>query len=875
MSNDIATLQLRVQSLEAEVAARRLDRLAREGAQAERATDGLMGSFKRLIGPLAAAAGSVASLSKLVSVTREFEILDAQLQTATGSAEGAAVAFTAIQDFASSTPYDLQQVTDAFTKLVNYGLTPSERALTSYGDTASAMGKELNDLIEAVADAATGEFERLKEFGIKSSKQGDQVKFTFRGVTETVKFEAKAIEEYLTQLGENNFAGAMARRMETLDGAISNLGDEWNKLFVNISNLGVGNAMESSIRLGIDALEELNAMLASGQLVAYLEAFVSKFQGYWNDIADVAGQSLDLITSLIDLATDNWGEEIEGFANFVVKAFRELPENIRAFVQLMVVEVAAFAHSGYTSGRAFAQQLLAQLDGLLEKAKLYGQELWDVLTPWNGTNNVDLVAGFKAIDQAVADQVATIEAAAERETKAWRDARLSSIEYILDERDASLKASTDMFEASRKLRQEFDFLLDSRRALAALSEVGFDIEDPGKGEDLIVTYNGVTTAVDKSNEAFKGYLRTLSLTGEAADLVKKILAGEDFKAPDVLAGFGVKPPDSNEPTDAEKKAAEKEKKRLEKLEQMRRAEFDSLLEGLKTEEEAIADSYNRRLAIIIANTEEGSDFQKKLKEKLDKDFATEALGDFEAPDTYQEQIDALNEYYERRRALILENVQITEEQRTALETELTEQRNQQLAQLEAARTSAMLQTGAQVFDGLAGMAKAFAGEQSSIYRAMFAVSKAFAIADAIVKIQQGIAAAAANPWPLNLAAMASVAASTAGIVSTISSTQFSGAYDEGGHIPSGKFGIVGEYGPEIVQGPANVTSRKDTMDKLDRAAQGGEPTVVKPELNLKVINVANRSEMAAFLSSDDGHVVLNDWAQENQEMFRRFASGGS
>lgn len=39
---------------------------------------------------------------------------------------------------------------------------------------------------------------------------------------------------------------------------------------------------------------------------------------------------------------------------------------------------------------------------------------------------------------------------------------------------------------------------------------------------------------------------------------------------------------------------------------------------------------------------------------------------------------------------------------------------------------------------------------------------------------------------------------------------FAGMYDSGGAIPSGQFGIVGENGPEIVNGPANVTSRRRT-----------------------------------------------------------------
>lgn len=41
-------------------------------------------------------------------------------------------------------------------------------------------------------------------------------------------------------------------------------------------------------------------------------------------------------------------------------------------------------------------------------------------------------------------------------------------------------------------------------------------------------------------------------------------------------------------------------------------------------------------------------------------------------------------------------------------------------------------------------------------------------------------------------------------------TSFAGFFDSGGNIASGKFGVVGEKGPEIVRGPVNVTGREDT-----------------------------------------------------------------
>jgi large-conductance mechanosensitive channel len=176
---------------------------------------------------------------QLVDTITKFEKLEASLRTVTGSADKAAVAFGFIQEFAATTPFELEEVTAAFIKLKALGLTPSEDALTSYGNTASAMGKSLNQMIEAVADAATGEFERLKEFGIKSKSQGDQVTFTFQGVSTTVGKNAKEIEGYLQSIGNVQFAGAMKEQAGTLNVALSNMGDAFSKLVKAIGDAGL------------------------------------------------------------------------------------------------------------------------------------------------------------------------------------------------------------------------------------------------------------------------------------------------------------------------------------------------------------------------------------------------------------------------------------------------------------------------------------------------------------------------------------------------------------------------------------------------------------------------------------------------------------
>lgn len=183
----------------------------------------------------------------------DFEKLETSLRTSfNGNAEAARKAFKVITDFAAKTPFQVSQVADAFIKLKNLGLDPSEKALTAYGNTASAMGKSLNQMIEAVADASTGEFERLKEFGIRASKKGDQVSFTFKGVTKTVKMESAAIEGYLMNIGQTDFAGGMEAQSKTFLGRLSTLKDSVSLLLKDF-----GDIMMEYVNPVIDTISDL------------------------------------------------------------------------------------------------------------------------------------------------------------------------------------------------------------------------------------------------------------------------------------------------------------------------------------------------------------------------------------------------------------------------------------------------------------------------------------------------------------------------------------------------------------------------------------------------------------------------------------------
>lgn len=199
-------------------------------------------------------------VSQVVGAQREFEKLRASLVTVTGSSAGAGKAFEALQKFAASTPYSVQEATEAFLKLRNLGLTPSEKALISYGNTASALNKPLMQVVEAVADATMGQMERLTELGIKTQKTGDTIKFTFQGTSKSVKNDTDEIEKYLMSLGDINFAGGMALQANTLDGDLAALSDQWKSTLDAFSQAGFGDVVRGSVQALTGALSDLGAM---------------------------------------------------------------------------------------------------------------------------------------------------------------------------------------------------------------------------------------------------------------------------------------------------------------------------------------------------------------------------------------------------------------------------------------------------------------------------------------------------------------------------------------------------------------------------------------------------------------------------------------
>lgn len=421
MAVDQTDLEIRVRSLEVEVADKRLKNLEKSSGGAEKATQGLTKTFTQLAAAVISVNTAMSLGQKLIEVQRNFDKLNAGLITSTKSSENAAEAFRALQEFAQKTPYDLNQAVEGFTQLVNLGLTPSERALISYGNTASAMGKSLEQMIGAVADASTMEFERLKEFGIKAKNEGDKVTFTFQGVKTSVASNAAEIEKYLIGLGENQFAGAMEERMKTLDGSIANLEDNWESLFRELNKSGFAEAAQEGVEGLNEAVEELIAMLASGEMESYLEAAGVAWDGWASDITT----TINILTDFLTTTFEGWGGQSEIAGIRMAAGFVEFPAEVRAYLQEAALEVITRFETMRLQAVHFKDSIKA----------IFTDDTWEAAT-------------------------ARYDLAIQANNMAYQQGLL----VIQQDKKETIDATNAKIEAGKKLREEYQKQLEARAA---------------------------------------------------------------------------------------------------------------------------------------------------------------------------------------------------------------------------------------------------------------------------------------------------------------------------------------------------------------------------------------------------------------------------
>lgn len=465
---DTASLQIKVVAKGVSEANRKLDTLVDRSESADRATSGLTKQIKGMATPLTAAttataglvAATVAFVRHSAAQAKEIRNLSRvakegfeQFQGYAYATESAGVSSEKLADISK----DLQdklgdfiatgggEFADFFDNVGSkVGLTAQSLQELSGPDALIAVKKAMDDAnvsaaeqvfyLEAIASDASLLTPLLKDNGKALKEKAEEARKLNGILSET---DAKKLED----------AAEASKRFDTALGGLTRR-----------AAVEFAPAVTGATDAVTDGFVTLTDSIASGQIEAYLDAIAGKFDGFGSDIAG----ALDDIQTIWDqfLGSPSGGgiaHATSETVDFIIDAFKNMPENIRAAVQLAVVELASLTDYGSAYGKAFGQVLGVELAKIVDKAGIYAKELKDILNPFDG-DTFDYKAALASSNKIASDLATSYFEEAERQASVAKQARKDSIVAITEERDAATESFQAQIEQVSSLSEQYEKL---------------------------------------------------------------------------------------------------------------------------------------------------------------------------------------------------------------------------------------------------------------------------------------------------------------------------------------------------------------------------------------------------------------------------------
>ena len=308
-------------------------------------------------------------------------------------------------------------------------------------------------------------------------------------------------------------------------------------------------------------------------------------------------------------------------------------------------------------------------------------------------------------------------------------------------------------------------------------------------------------------------------------------------------------------------------------------DYKNLLLELRTTEERLTDQVAERLAVLDAANVAGEEYAEVAAKIAAAGFADApeyggldasiggAFGELNKIDEaeaklqewYSTQLEMLDQYRQERADLT--------EQWDEQERALKQEHEDELARIERARNIAQMAAAESTFGDLAGLARAFVGEQSGIYRALFATEKAFAIGKALMNVPKSYsdAYAAVVGIPVvgpALAPAAGVAAAGAQMAQAAAIGNIGMAHDGWDSLPAtGSYWL--EKGERV--STAETSAKMDnTLAKTDAALARVESQMNRPgeragggNVTINQIEDPNRAGQVQERTGPDGERYLD------------------
>ena len=271
--------------------------------RSQKQANNFMGIVKRLAGMIAAGF----TIKTAIDGAANIEQFRNTLETVLKDPDKARQKLAWASRFANKTPFETEEVVGGMTKLQSYGIegdrvlkTTKRTYLEMIGDMAAGMGKSFDQAIEAVADAKTGELERLKEFGVTKNMVADFGKsqgleiFNNKGQIQDMELFNKTLFELMN----SRFGGAMEKQSKTFKGGISTIQGALKSALANMAGVNeFGDIVENSPfqilrdRVIIPFSEMLVKFQEDGTFTKWADSLANAF----SIIIDIGGRVIEFI----------------------------------------------------------------------------------------------------------------------------------------------------------------------------------------------------------------------------------------------------------------------------------------------------------------------------------------------------------------------------------------------------------------------------------------------------------------------------------------------------------------------------------------------------------------------------------------------------
>jgi tape measure domain-containing protein len=801
MTTETASLIVKVSTQGIDQAAAGLNKVSAAGDKAEKSGKRVSSAFSELRGAMVAI-GGLALANNIIKDADAYQNLHARLTLATGSAEQAAVAYRQLLEITRASHADLQETGNLYAKLAQ---------------STKSLGLDQSQLL-SITDSV-----------------GKALRISGAGAQET--------ESSIRQLGQA-FASGLLR------------GDEFNSIMENAPRLAQAMADSLGVTRG-----ELRKMAADGQITS--QAMASAFLGQAKKISEEFQRMPETVgTVMQDIRNemfDAFGQTSTGPLVDSMKELREVlkdpqvKEGIETLASGMVRFFGAIA-AGAADFAQFGKDLgflMAKISGNLDPIDELDQKIRNLQEGLKG----DLFhqGSGKHFFMSKEELQADIDAL-EQQKQLILEAR--GLSGSISGPAAATQPTSMPQVTAEKLAQA---AADEKRA-EKLGDYVKKLQEQGATAGMTAREIDIYKAnMLGAGDAERSAINNMHDLIDAAEQYKKQI--EDRKAiDDYLANLqsqadtvGMNAVQLERYKLAQMGATEQDIAAAEALQ--RKVSLYNVEQEMMTEQERALQAYVQRRDMIMQSTT--GDKQAGLMGKLSGQLSGQ-MSDFgqDKSNSIDDQMAQLQKEYDMRREVVLSNEALIESEKQTLLGEMQQGYLAKMQQFEDQKMQMQFSNTAAMFDGLAGLAKTFGGEQSKAYKTLFAASKAFSIAQATMSMFTGIAKGVELGWPAMIPAIAAATAQGTSALAGVKGQNFAGAFDKGGFIPAGSVGLVGEIGPELVTGPATVTGREQT------AAMSG-----KGGNKIAIFNVWDRAMIESLKNSDDfDEVVINALERNRQRV---------